>query len=141
MNKKQKIIIICCFIVIIFFILLGVSKYFGGYIIGDDVKFTNNISTSNARLTHIIFTSNNDVDNIKGYIVYTFQEDKCISQRIKFVFANEETAKEQYENWKKIPENTNIEINENEVCFNANSNIGKTKQEILDSNTMEYEIF
>ena len=32
----------------------------------------------------------------------------------------------------------NLVINGNEVCFNADANIGKTEQEILDNINIEY---
>lgn len=147
MNKKQKITIIVCLIVIIFFALLGISKYFGGFLLGpvgeenSEMKFSNNVFTKNAKLTHVIYTSENEVDNVKATIIYTFQNDKCISERLKYIFSTEEIAQDQYDNWSKIPDLTNLEKSGTEVSFNSNVNIGETKQEILDNNTMEYQIF
>ena len=32
----------------------------------------------------------------------------------------------------------NLVINKNEVCFNSDGNIGKTKEEILENKSLEY---
>lgn len=155
-KRKNNIIKILLFIsiIMIILILIFLPKYVGGFILKTDEEITlsdlNNIMIENESLTsilkneklnHVIVFSNEESDSdVKAEILYSFKEDKCVSERFKYIFKDEQTANEQYEKWKKL-NMINLVINGNEVCFNADANIGKTKQEILDNTNMEYIIY
>ena len=143
MMKKVIIIISIIIIVVISFIIFVLSRYFGEFIIEEgkninlnDMNFVNEFH--NEKLTHIRLVSEESEDSDrKAEIIYTFKDNKCISERVKFIFKDEKLANEQYEKWNEI-DMVNLVINKNEVCFNSDGNIGKTKEEILENKSLEY---
>ena len=153
-KRKSNIVKVLLFIsiIMIIFILIVLPKYLGGFILNVDEKITlsdlknimieneslNSIISGNEKLSHIIVLSNNELESdAKAEILYSFKDDKCISERFKYIFKDEQTANEQYGKWKEL-KMINLVINGNEVCFNADANIGKKEQEILDNINMEY---
>ena len=143
MMKKVIIIISIIIIVVISFIIFVLSRYFGEFIIEEgkninlnDMNFVNEFN--NEKLTHIRLVSEESEDSDrKAEIIYTFKDNKCISERVKFIFKDEKLENEQYEKWNDI-DMVNLVINKNEVCFNSDGNIGKTKEEILENKSLEY---
>ena len=148
-NNKKIIIVFSCILTIIGVAVLILSRYMGGFLFAADEKITFddlklNIVLGNEKLTHIRFISdeNEDSDSAikRAEIMYTFKDDKCVSERFKNVFVDENSAKEQYDKWNEM-DMINLEQNGNEVSFNADSHIGKSKEEILSSHSMEYEMY
>lgn len=153
-KRKSNIIKVLLFIsiIMIIFILIVLPKYLGGFILNegekitltnlDDIIIENESLKSileNEKLTHIRVIDGNE-NETKAEIIYTFKDDKCVSERFKYIFKDEKTANEQYEKWKEL-DMINLVIHGKEVCFNAYSHIGKTKQEILDNINIEYTIY
>lgn len=143
-SKKIKILFLSI-IIFICLVILVLSRYIGGFMFseGENIMLSDlklNIVFGDEKLTHIRFISGDDSNNTKAEIIYTFKDDKCVSERMKFVFVDEKTANEQYERWEELGI-INLVKNENEVCFNSDENIGKSKQEILDNTNMEYVIY
>lgn len=87
------------------------------------------------KLSHIIVNSENLENNLKSCITYSFYNDICISERIKYTFENNENAKIQYDMWMNTDNSSfeNILLKDNLITFNANVNIGKNKEDILNS--------
>ena len=151
-KRKSNIVKVLLFISIITIILIifFLPKYMGGFILNEDVILSDfddiiieNESLKsileNEKLTHIKVVDGNE-NETKAEIIYTFKDDKCVSERFKYIFKDEKTANEQYEKWKEL-DMINLVITGNEVCFNADSHIGKTRQEILDNTNNEYTIY
>lgn len=120
---KKKILI---FLLMILILIIIIETIFV-------VKNTNKPSTA---YTYLFFNSPGNDDELKNVgIIYTFDENNiCIDERLLWDFANEEIAKENYENWKEIGYK-NLEINSNKVSFNATNHNGLTKEEIKDNST------
>ena len=141
--KKKIIIIISIIIVVICFILFVLSRMFGGFMIEEgknidleDMNFVNVLD--NEKLTHIRIMSNENEDSdSSAEIIYTFKDNKCISERVRFVYKDEKLANEQYRIWNEM-NMINLTLNKNVVCFNSDGNIGNTKEEIIEYNSLEY---
>ena len=141
--KKKIIIIISIIIVVICFILFVLSRMFGGFMIEEgknidleDMNFVNVLD--NEKLTHIRIMSNeNEESDSSAEIIYTFKDNKCISERVRFVYKDEKLANEQYRIWNEM-NMINLTLNKNVVCFNSDGNIGNTKEEIIEYNSLEY---
>ena len=120
---KKKILI---FLLMILILIIIIETIFV-------VKNTNKPSTA---YTYLFFNSPGNDDELKNVgIIYTFDENNiCIDERLLWDFANEEIAKENYENWKEIGYK-NLEINSNKVSFNATNHNGLTKEEIKGNST------
>ena len=148
-SNKKIIIIFSCILAILGLVVLILSRYMGGFLFPADEKITlddlkMNIVLGNEKLTHIRFISdeNEDSDYVikRAEIMYTFKDDKCVSERFKYVFVDEDSAKEQYDKWNEM-DMINLKQNGNEVSFNADSHIGESKEEVLDNHSMKYEIY
>ena len=141
--KKKVIIIISIIIVVICFILFILSRMFGGFMIEEgknidleDMNFVNVLDDE--KLTHIRIISNeNEESDSSAEIIYTFKDNKCISERVRFVYKDEKLANEQYRIWNEM-NMINLTLNKNVVCFNSDGNIGNTKEEIIEYNSLEY---
>lgn len=128
-NKKIIICIIIC--VVVFIALFCLSRYMGGYLIG----VYNPTLTENLNNSHIIVNLENLETNLKSTIIYSFENDYCVSERIQYTFENNQKAQEQYDIWINMSDNSfiNINLKENVIVFNTDTNIGKNKNEILES--------
>ena len=102
-KRKSNIVKVLLFIsiIMIIFILIVLPKYLGGFILNVDEKITlsdlknimieneslNSIISGNEKLSHIIVLSNNELESdAKAEILYSFKDDKCISERFKYIF-------------------------------------------------------
>ena len=133
--KKQTILIIILLLIIVG--ILSANNYFGGFLFGKSLD----TNFDRKDYTHLEYNSSNEENNMKVSIIYTFNEDNiCISSRMKYEFSDTNLANEQYENWKKVEDIKNLEIENNIVCFNGTYNIGKTKEELINLYKEESEI-
>lgn len=142
MNKKI-ILIISIILVVICLVIFVLLRLFGGFLTEEgksvnlkDMNFVNVLDNENLTHVRMISKDNEDSDS-SAEIIYTFKDDKCISERVRFVFKDETLANEQYEKWNEM-NMINLDKNKNTICFNSDGNIGKTKQEILENKGLEY---
>lgn len=114
MKNKELLIFIIVFI-------LGILLVTGLFIISQNL---------NSNFSHIVATTqNNSNDLYYTTTIYTFKNNKCISERVKCQFKNSDLAEESYNNWKET--HKNISIEDNCVYFNENTHSSMTPNDII----------
>lgn len=79
-----------------------------------------NIDLDTETVSYLIMKSNNEPTETSSKVVLMFCFDsssKCIGLKAKFTFFDEETAQEQYKNWKEITTMKDLKINGKTVIF------------------------
>lgn len=128
---KKNVLII--FIIIVVIALVSIIIF----------KFNTNNDVKKEYCTYLVYNSTEEekkenLDSVN--MVFAFNsENICVDCRMVWTFNTEEIAKENYENWKNVGL-SNLKIESNKVAFNADEQIGKTKDEIKEIKFGKFEI-
>lgn len=140
---KKNFLLIPLIIVILIIFILFIKNIMGGTLLpsnsselSEGIEKIHNKSLDNY-YSHVVMEEKNNETGVTVKIIYTIDDNqKCVSQRVVYYFEDTDEANNQFENWRKVSETgndiCNLErIDEHEIHFNSNSQIGNTKEELL----------